>query len=232
MAKGEGKAQLYLGKLHERGERRRVRLHQQGHSLGRDRGLDGLHDQGASPRTSTRTGKAIDILNAFEEPPDDRWLLEGAELVEYSAHNVPKGYKCMLEKPFADGYLVSGDALGAFVKIGPLLDGMRRAIATGIMAAEAYLKADEAGSFKSLVSCELQDPALLLSTGTSRGRDGTAGSARATSSTSVLPGLLFSASRPLSPRRRSNGEEERQRSRAMRSRRVQTRHESPQLRRG
>ncbi len=62
-------------------------------------------------------------------------LLQGAELVEYSAHNVPKGYKCILKKPYAAGFMAVGDSLGAFVKVGPLLDGMRRAITTGMMAA-------------------------------------------------------------------------------------------------
>jgi len=74
-------------------------------------------------------------------------LLKGAELVEYSAHNVPKGYKCMLKKPYAPGFMAVGDSLGAFVKVGPLLDGMRRAITTGMMAADSFTQASQGGSF-------------------------------------------------------------------------------------
>jgi electron transfer flavoprotein-quinone oxidoreductase len=68
--------------------------------------------------------------------------------VEYSAHNIPKGFKCIPKKPYADGYLAAGDALGAFVKIGPMIDGMRRAIASGMMAARAYLEASSSGTLR------------------------------------------------------------------------------------
>ncbi|MBI3023734.1 MAG: FAD-dependent oxidoreductase [Thaumarchaeota archaeon] len=94
-------------------------------------------------------GKPLEILQSFEAHPMVRALLEGAEMVEYSAHNIPKGYKTMLRRPYTNGFLVTGDALGTFVKIGPLIDGMRRAIASGIMAAETYLQANESGSFRA-----------------------------------------------------------------------------------
>lgn len=86
-------------------------------------------------------GKPLDILEEMISHPYVRRYTEGAKLVEYSAHNIPKGYRTMLEKPLRSGFLVVGDALGAFVKIGGLIDGMRRAIATGIMAAQAYIYA-------------------------------------------------------------------------------------------
>jgi electron transfer flavoprotein-quinone oxidoreductase len=94
-------------------------------------------------------GKLIDVQDDLEKHPMVAELLDGAQLLEYSAHNVPKGYKCILKKPYADGYMVTGDALGAFVKVGPMIDGMRRAIATGMMAADAYLEASSSGSFKA-----------------------------------------------------------------------------------
>ncbi len=93
-------------------------------------------------------GKLVDVQDAFERHPMVAELLEGAELVEYAAHNVPKGYKCILKKPYADGFLVAGDALGAFVKIGPMIDGMRRAIASGMMAARAFVDASSSGSYR------------------------------------------------------------------------------------
>ncbi|MCS7146458.1 MAG: FAD-dependent oxidoreductase [Nitrososphaerota archaeon] len=94
-------------------------------------------------------GKPLEILESLESHPAVAPLLEGAELVEYSAHNIPKGYKTMLEQPYTSGYVVTGDALGAFVKIGGLIDGMRRAVATGIMAAEAYLRASKANDYSA-----------------------------------------------------------------------------------
>lgn len=95
------------------------------------------------------TGKLLDLLNELELHPIIAELLEGAELLEYSAHNIPKGYSCMLNKPYSDGFLVAGDALGSFVKIGPRIDGMRPAIASGIMAAETYLYARSKGDYSS-----------------------------------------------------------------------------------
>jgi electron transfer flavoprotein-quinone oxidoreductase len=95
-----------------------------------------------------RVGKLLDVQDDFEAHPMVAELLDGAKAVEYSAHNIPKGFKCIPGKPYADGYLVAGDALGAFVKIGPMIDGMRRAIASGMMAARAYLEAISSGSFR------------------------------------------------------------------------------------
>ncbi|MEM4310846.1 MAG: FAD-dependent oxidoreductase [Nitrososphaerales archaeon] len=94
-------------------------------------------------------GKPLEILEALENHPILSNYLEGAKLVEYSAHNIPKGYRCMLNEPYKDGFLVAGDALGTFVKLGNLIDGMRRAIASGIMAAQTYIKAKKLKDFSS-----------------------------------------------------------------------------------
>lgn len=96
-----------------------------------------------------QVGKLIDVQDAFEAHPMVAELLEGGEAVEYSAHNIPKGFKAILKRPYADGFLVAGDALGSFVKIGPMIDGMRRAISSGMMAASAFVSASSSGSFKS-----------------------------------------------------------------------------------
>ena len=93
-------------------------------------------------------GKLIDIEDEFVSQPMIAELLEGAVPIEYSSHNVPKGFKCLLKKPYTDGFMVAGDALGSFVKIGPMIDGMRRAVASGMMAATAYIEASTSGSFK------------------------------------------------------------------------------------
>jgi electron transfer flavoprotein-quinone oxidoreductase len=94
-----------------------------------------------------RVGKPLNILEDFERHPMLAELLESAELVEYSAHNIPRSHTCILETPYMPGLLVAGDALGSFVKIGALIDGMRRAIASGIMASETYIHANEKGNF-------------------------------------------------------------------------------------
>ena len=96
-----------------------------------------------------RVGKLLDVLEEFERHPMLAGLLEGAEPLEFSAHNIPKGYNAIPKKPYADGYLAAGDALGSFVKIGAMLDGMRNAIVSGMMAAATYLAANTSGSFRA-----------------------------------------------------------------------------------
>src|SRR5437867_10529881 len=95
-----------------------------------------------------RVGKLLDALDAFEGHPMVRELLHGAELLEFSAHNIPKGFTCLLKRLYTSGYLAAGDALGAFVKIGPMVDGMIYAIASGMMAALTYLAVAVSGSFR------------------------------------------------------------------------------------
>jgi electron transfer flavoprotein-quinone oxidoreductase len=94
-----------------------------------------------------QVGKPLDLLEEFERHPVMWQYLEGATLVEYSAHNIPKGPQSFLRRPYRSGFLVIGDALGAFIKIGGLIDGMRRAVASGIMAAQTYLQARRRGDF-------------------------------------------------------------------------------------
>ena len=98
-------------------------------------------------RNMDKIGKPLDVLEEMESHPYVSRLIEGAKLVEYSAHNIPKGYLTLLKKPYRSGFLVVGDALGVFVKIGALIDGIRRAIASGIMAAETYVYAKSKGDF-------------------------------------------------------------------------------------
>ncbi len=96
-----------------------------------------------------QVGKLLDVQDEFEAHPMVAELLDGAEAIEYSAHNIPKGFKSIPKKPYADGFIAAGDALGTFVKIGAMIDGMRRAIASGMMAARTYLEANSSGSFRS-----------------------------------------------------------------------------------
>ena len=92
-------------------------------------------------------GKPLDVLEDMVSHPYVASLIEGGKLVEYSAHLVPRGFEVMPSKPFVPGYIAVGDALGSFVKIGDMIDGMRRAIATGIMAAQTYEYARKIGDF-------------------------------------------------------------------------------------
>ena len=144
---GEGKAVFFIGEfMHEVGGGAFVYTNRETLSVGLVVSLDSL-----IRRTTERfdqVGKLLDILDEFQSHPMVAELLEGAQPAEYSAHNIPKGHRAILKRPYADGYLVAGDALGSFVKIGPMIDGMRRAISSGMMAASAYLSAAPSGSFR------------------------------------------------------------------------------------
>jgi len=145
---GEGRAVFFLGDfMHGIGGEAFIYTNKETLSVGLVVSLDSLVRK--ITERFDEVGKLLDILYEFEAHPMVAEKLEGAQAVEYSAHNIPKGYKSLLKTPYADGYLATGDALGAFVKIGPMNDGMRRAITSGIMAASAYLQASTSGSFKA-----------------------------------------------------------------------------------
>lgn len=145
---GEGRAVFFIGEfMHEIGGGAFVYTNKDTLSVGLVVSLDSLIRQ--TTEHFDQVGKPLDVLDEFVDHPLVAELLEGAQSLEYSAHNIPKGYKAILKRPYADGFLVAGDALGAFVKIGPMIDGMRRAVTSGMMAASTYLAARESGSFRS-----------------------------------------------------------------------------------
>jgi electron transfer flavoprotein-quinone oxidoreductase len=138
-------------------------------------------------------GTLNDVMQSFLTHPYTAGLLEGADLLEFSSHNIPRGHVAMLKRPYASGYLATGDALGAFIKIGPLFDGMRRAIASGVMAAETFLIAGESGSFRASNLSRYKDMLAPLYEDVNRsGRDSFFGESGFAYST--LPRILFSSS--------------------------------------
>ncbi|MEM4363159.1 MAG: FAD-dependent oxidoreductase [Candidatus Caldarchaeum sp.] len=100
-------------------------------------------------RRFNELGKPFEILKEMMSHPFVSQILQEAKLVEYSAHNIPKGYKVLPEKPYAPGFLLAGDALGVFYKIGALIDGIRPAIASGILAARTFIHAKNQGDFSA-----------------------------------------------------------------------------------
>ena len=145
---GEGRAVFFLGDfMHEIGGGAFVYTNRDTLSVGLVVSMDSLIRR--TTEHFNEVGKLLDVLDEFEAHPMVAELLEGAEAQEYSAHNIPKGHKAILKRPYADGFLVAGDALGSFVKIGPMIDGMRRAVTSGMMAAAAYLEARGSGSYRA-----------------------------------------------------------------------------------
>jgi len=145
---GDGRAMFFLGDfMHEVGGGAFVYTNKDTLSVGLVVSLDSLIRR--TTEHFDEVGKLLDVLDEFEAHPMVAELLDGAQPLEYSAHNIPKGHKAILKRPYTDGMLVAGDALGSFVKIGPMIDGMRRAVTSGMMAAAAYLEARGSGSYRA-----------------------------------------------------------------------------------
>ena len=188
----EGRAIFFLGEfMHDIGGGAFIYTNQDTLSVGLVVSMDSLIRR--TTEHFDEVGKLLDVLDDFEAHPMVAELLEGARPLEYSAHNIPKGFKAILKRPYADGYMVTGDALGSFVKIGPMIDGMRRAVSTGMMAAAAYLDATGSGSYRARNLSRYRDLLNPIYEDVSRsGRDSFISESSFTYHT--LPRLLFATS--------------------------------------
>ena len=88
-----------------------------------------------------------DLLEEFKASPHIAPLIEGGEVVEYSAHLVPEAGLGMMPQLYSDGILVTGDAAGFVLNLGYVVRGMDFAIASGAAAARAVLSARAANDF-------------------------------------------------------------------------------------
>ncbi|NLA35040.1 MAG: FAD-dependent oxidoreductase [Actinobacteria bacterium] len=68
-------------------------------------------------------------------------LIEGGEVVEYSAHLIPEGGFKMMPELTTDGMLVAGDAAAMCLAAGIWLEGVNFAIASGHAAGQAAVEA-------------------------------------------------------------------------------------------
>jgi electron transfer flavoprotein-quinone oxidoreductase len=89
------------------------------------------------------------LLEEFKKRPEIAPLIRGGSTVEYSAHVIPEGGFKAVGNIYGNGILVAGDAAGLALNIGFTVRGMEYALASGYFAAQAVLKAHEAGDFKA-----------------------------------------------------------------------------------
>lgn len=87
------------------------------------------------------------IMEMFRLHPTIKSLLRGGEIVEYGAHLVPEGGLHVVPQLHGEGWLVSGDAAGFVYSNGLVIHGMNYAARSGILAADACVKAKAAGGF-------------------------------------------------------------------------------------
>ena len=88
-----------------------------------------------------------DLIEELKAHPAVRPLLDGSEIVEYSAHLIPEVKYDELPRPYGDGYLLLGDTAG-FVNF-LYQEGSNLAITSGKLAGETVIAAKERGDYSA-----------------------------------------------------------------------------------
>jgi electron transfer flavoprotein-quinone oxidoreductase len=89
------------------------------------------------------------VLDVFKTHPLIARLLDGGEVVEYSAQTVHRGGYHLASKLYGDGYVVTGSAARLLLNNVVTLRGMDFAVVSGAQAATAILDARESGAYRS-----------------------------------------------------------------------------------
>ena len=89
--------------------------------------------------------KPYEYLNRLKNNEFVKNLIDGGELVEYSAHSIPEGGYNELPEIFGDGYLIVGDAANLVDSVH--FEGTNLAIKSGIVAGETIIEAYKKKNF-------------------------------------------------------------------------------------
>lgn len=100
-----------------------------------------------------------EVAEGMKFHPSIAPLIEGGELMEYSAHLIPEGGISKVPALYGDGYMLAGDAAGLVINNGFTVRGMDYAIMSGIAAADTAMGALAAGRASA---AELKGYAALL----------------------------------------------------------------------
>lgn len=110
-------------------------------SLGLVAGIKDMREKEKSPH---------DILNHFKSHPAVQDMIQGGEVIEYSAHVVSSGDKRVMPKElYKDGLLLCGESANLLMNAGKAIQGMDYAMRSGILGAETIVKAKERGDYSS-----------------------------------------------------------------------------------
>jgi len=88
------------------------------------------------PKLAAQSKRPEEIIATLKEHPAIKPFVEGAEVVEYSAHVIPEAGLDMMPKMVADGLLIAGDAAALCLAAGIWLEGVNFAMASGMYAGE------------------------------------------------------------------------------------------------
>jgi electron transfer flavoprotein-quinone oxidoreductase len=147
----EGVAQLFFGSLtqgiHGGGF---LYTNQDSLSLGLVLAVQGLMDVSSPAKSEGELSVSPHkLLEDFKDRPELRPLISDGHSVEYSAHIIPEGGFRAVPRLVTDGMVVVGDAAGLTLNMGITVRGMDFALASGVMAAQALLRAREGADFSS-----------------------------------------------------------------------------------
>jgi electron transfer flavoprotein-quinone oxidoreductase len=101
--------------------------------------------------------EALQVFEEFKQRPEIQNLIEGGDMVEYSAHVIPEAGFGGVSKLYSDGILVAGDAAGFAVNSGLTVRGMEFAIASGVLAAKTIIAAKKRNDFSSQSLAEYEN---------------------------------------------------------------------------
>jgi electron transfer flavoprotein-quinone oxidoreductase len=102
--------------------------------------IDSLRNVGVPP---------YELFDRFVSREPLRTLLQGAKIIDYSAHMIPEASYSAIPQLFTDGMMVAGDAAALCYTNGLNQDGMNLAVTSGYLAAETALEAFAKGDFSA-----------------------------------------------------------------------------------
>jgi len=98
------------------------------------------------PKLSAQKKRPEEIIAELKRHPAIAPLIEGAEVIEYSAHVIPEAGLDMMPKMVADGLLIAGDAAALCLAAGIWLEGVNFAMASGMYAGQSAAQAVASGN--------------------------------------------------------------------------------------
>jgi electron transfer flavoprotein-quinone oxidoreductase len=112
-----------------------------------------LHDLMDQPDSNSSEGSEKlsphKIFEAFKKRPEIHSLIRDGHPVEYSAHLIPEGGFQAMPQLVTDGLVLVGDAAGLTMNLGITVRGLDFALASGVMAGRALLRAREMGDYSA-----------------------------------------------------------------------------------
>lgn len=96
------------------------------------------------PKLAAQSRRPEEIIGTLKKHPAIAPLVEGGEVLEYSAHVIPEAGLTMMPKMVTDGLMVAGDAAALCLAAGIWLEGVNFAMASGMYAGQTAVASHHA----------------------------------------------------------------------------------------